>query len=216
MAHPETTTDYTSPSADTTSFSATSPAKWIQCCVGAGTVVMLDNSATPVSKTYVFTGGEVIRGEWTALVSTTCTRIRIGTSNEAASAIPTSGLPVNLGGGNSNVTGTLPASNVQDWGDSGTIYTVAFIPTPGNMHPFNYQVTGNINFPKITALIAGQPVALINVGTGATASTLVPTGTDSMGAVAAGVTAATAAGPKSLVAQRYTPNLTLGQWVPSI
>lgn len=215
MAHPEVTSDYTSPSADTTSFSASAPARWI-ACYGAGTIVMLDNSATPASKTYVVTGSEVISGEWTALVSTTCTRIRIGTSQPAPQPFPFPSA-VNLAGGAAAVTGVLPASQAQDFVDAGTVFGGAFSAIVNTMHPFAFAVTAaNINFPKITAAINGLSIAIMNLGTGATASVLVPSGTDSMGVVGVGVTAATAAGPKSAVAQRWTGCLTTGQWSPAI
>lgn len=213
MAHPEVTADYVAASpADTTSFLASNPARWI-AAYGAGVVNMVD--ANGVSRQYTFAGSDMRVGEWTAFTSTTCTRVAIGTTWPPPQPFPFPSA-VNLAGGPAAVTGVLPAAQAQDWADSGTIAQVAFTAIPNTMHPFNFQNTANINFPKINAAINGLTVALLNLGTGATASTLVPSGTDSLGVVAAGVTAATAAGPTSLKAQRYTPNLTLGQWVPAI
>lgn len=214
MAHPEVTLDYTSgSSADTTSFTAANPARQIQA-YGAGSVVVVDASGT--SRTYTMNGGDSRRGEWTAFTSTTCSRIVMTTDVNPLTPPAYSASPVNLAGGNGSVTGILPAGNAQDFADAGTIYTAAFTPATSVMHPFNFQATGNINFPKISAAINGLSVGLLNLGTGATAVTLVPSGTDSMGVVASGVTAATAASPASLKSQRYTANNTLGQWVPGI
>src|SRR5271166_2064242 len=208
MAHPDVTVDYTSGSgADTTSFNAANPARWIQV-YGAGNVVMLDNSAVPVSRTSTCTGSEVIVGEWTAFTSTTCTRLRVGTSLPAPQPFPFPSA-VNLAGGAAAVTGILPASNVQDWVDSGTVFTGTFTGLVNVMLPFNFQTTSSINFPKITAALGGLSIGLVNLGTGQTGSFLVPSGTDSMGVTAAGATSVTALGPTSLKAQRYTPNLTL-------
>lgn len=89
MAHPEVTLDYTSgSSADTSSFSATNPARSIQC-YGAGTITVQDNASTPASRTYTVLGGEVIVGEWSSFTSTTCSRVRMSTSNEVPPAAPT-------------------------------------------------------------------------------------------------------------------------------
>jgi hypothetical protein len=221
MAHPEVTADYTSASgADTTSFgngagSNAQPARWIQC-YGSGNIVMLDNSATPTSRTYTVSGSETISGEWTSFVSTTLTRARIGTSWPPPPAMPNNA-PVNLAGGAAVLTGILPAANVQPWADAGTFYVTGFNVAIQTVHPYNLQTqTCNINFPKITSAIDGLKVALVNHGTGATVSMLFPSGTDSIGVVANGVTAATAAGPKSLTAQTYTAVLQTGQWAPGI
>ena len=45
---------------------------------------------------------------------------------------------------------------------------------------------------------------------------MVSSGTTNIGFVAAGTTAATAAGPKSLVPQTYVANNTLGSWIPGL
>lgn len=91
MAHPEVTIDYTGSTPDTTSFSTTNPARSI-LCYGAGTVVVADNGSTSTSRTYTVTGGEVIVGEWIAFTSTTCSRVRMSTSNQVPPAAPSASI----------------------------------------------------------------------------------------------------------------------------
>lgn len=221
MAHPEVTIEYLNgAAADITSFSVANPIKSF-LAYGAGTVTLLDCAGANnvgVSRTYTMAGGEVRTGEWQAFTSTTCTRVAVSSSNAPLQALGVSSLlPVNLAGGSNFVTGVLPAGNVQDWVDAGTVAAAAFTAAVNTLYPFAFAATAaNIAFPKITAALNGLSIGLVNVGTGATASTLVPSGTDSIGPVGIGVTGATAAGPTSLKAQRFTPNITLGQWIPSV
>jgi hypothetical protein len=216
MAHPEVVLDYTSASSvDTTSFSATAPARWIQC-YGAGSVMVSDNGTTPTTRTYTVNGSETITGEWTAYTSTTCSRVRIGTTWPPPPALP-SPAPTNLAGGTSAVNGILPGTNIAAFTDNGTVNTASFAALPGYVYTFNFQATGaQIAFPKATALIDGQTIGLINQGTGATANTIVPTGTDNVGVFASGNTAGTAATPASLKTQVYTAVQTIGSWVPGL
>jgi len=62
---------------------------WMQV-YGAGTVVMTNEDGT--DGTYTCLGGELITGTWTALVSTTCTNIRLGSGGGPAGA-PSSPVP---------------------------------------------------------------------------------------------------------------------------
>lgn len=114
-------------------------------------------------------------------------------------------------------SGVLPATKTQAFVDAGAIARTSFTAVAGYMYPFNFTAASQvINFPKITAAIAGQPVAIFNLGTGSTACTLVPSGTDAMGvgaAAGATVSYAVTGGFASLV---LTPCLTTGQWVPGI
>ena len=110
----------------------------------------------------------------------------------------------------------IPATLVQSYMDDATLHTAAFTVVPGLMHSFNFQATANINFPAVTALIDGYKVALINQGTGATASTLLSSGTTNIGIVGNTTTGATAAGPTSLTKQTYVANYTLGAWIPGL
>ena len=220
MAHPEVAIDYTSgSSADTASFSVSAPARWIQV-YGGGTITVLDCSGTNnvgVSRTYTVVGGEVIQGEWQSFTSTTCSRVRLGTSATPPVTAPAAVLPLNLAGGPTTLYGILPAGNVQDWVDAGTVQTAPFTATVNWLIPYNMQTASVvISFPKISAALNGLSVGLVNQGTGATTTILTPSGTDSFGPVAVGVTGATAAGPASLKAIRYTPNLTTGQWIPNV
>lgn len=110
----------------------------------------------------------------------------------------------------------VPATLQNDYIDDATIHTAAFTVVPGVMHTFNFQNTANINFPAVTSLIDGYRLALLNQGTGATASTLVGSGTTNIGLVGSGTTGATAAGPASLKVQTYVANNTLGSWIPGL
>jgi hypothetical protein len=210
----------------------------MQDCTGTG------SPPAGVSRTYNVSAGEILRGSWQSFTSTTCSRIIVTTAGQAVqpapsfssingSTVPAGGslttgnvaqvsgaaaltyAPVNLAGGVNFVTGILPANNLAPWLDAGTIMTTAFTPTMMTMYPFNFQLTGNISFPKITAALNGQRMGFFNMGTGATIVIFLPSGTDSVGVTAAGVTALTGT-LGSLKSQVYTANLTTGQWVPGV
>lgn len=202
MAHPEVTVDYTSgSSADTTSFSASNPAKWIYA-YGAGSIVMVDAGGT--SRTYTVNGGDDIPGEWTAFTSTTCSRIRAGTTSNMPRSIPA-------------FSTTVPGTALQTWADGGIAATSGFTVAPGTLHKINpNSTTFAITFPAISASNAGQRVGIVNVATsGTTATILTPTGSDSMGnSVAA--TGATAAGPTAGLSQVYTADNTVKKWISGV
>lgn len=112
-------------------------------------------------------------------------------------------------------TGILPGPQVQSLADPGLVYRSSFTVVLGYMHPYDFTAANQvINFPAITALLAGQAVALMNQGTGATGCTLVPNGADSLGIVPG--TGATANGVATGAAVRITPCFTTHQWVPGI
>lgn len=204
MAHPDITLDYTSPSADSTSFSAANPARWFQA-YGAGTVVMLDNSTTPVSRTYVMSGGDERVGEWTALVSTTCTRIVIGTTATQRPAVPPASSLI------------IPGNLVQSYLDGGVALTAAFTATIGTMYLINPSgATFAYTLPAIGASNDGQKIAVVNVSTGTTATVAAPTGSNNVGNSAGTATGATAAGPTGGSVKVYTANNTVGAWLVGI
>lgn len=139
----------------------------------------------------------------------------VTTNPRGSTEVPDGGkIPVAIGifSNGANVPGTL----TQDYINDPTIHTAAFTVVPGVMHKFNFQATGNINFPVITAAMDGYHLSLVNLGTGATAVTLVGGGTNNVGIVANGVTGATAASPASAKAQVYCADFTQGSWVPGI
>lgn len=208
MAHPEITLDYTSiSSADTTSFTSANPARWIQA-YGAGTITMLDNSVPPVSRTYTVTGGETIPGEWTAFSSTTCSRIRVGSST-TGSSVPVTALP-----SSSLVT---PGTLVQAYADGGPALSAAFTAAIGTMYLINPSgATFAYTLPAITSGNDGQQIAVVNVSTGSTATVAAPTGSDNVGNCAGSATGATAAGPTGGAAKVYTANNTVKAWLVGI
>jgi hypothetical protein len=204
MAHPEVTTDYTSgSSADTASFSAANPAKWI-AVYGAGSIVVLDNSATPASKTYTVLGGEVIPGEWTAFTSTTCTRVRMTTTNARPAFGP-------------SLSAVVPANLLQRYLSGGAALAAAFTAAIGTVYLINPSgATFAYTFPAITAGNDGQAIAVVNVSTGSTATVAAPTGIDNVGNSAGTATGATAAGPTGGLTKVYTANNQTKAWLVGI
>jgi len=204
MAHPDLCIDYASPSADSTSFTSANPARSIQA-YGPGTVVMLDNSATPVSRTYVFTGGDSRVGEWTALVSTTCSRITISTvANLAPAPVPLVGL-------------VQPANLVQSYLSGGAALSAAFTTAVGYVYLINPSgATFAYTMPAISASNDGQKIAVVNVSTGSTATVAAPTGSDNVGNCAGTATGATAAGPTGGNVKTYTANNQTKAWLVGI
>ncbi len=203
MAHPDVTIDLTSgSSADTTSFTAANPARQI-FCYGAGSVVLLDNAATPVSRTYTVLAGDVIPGEWSAFTSTTCSRIRMTTA-------------VSTMAGGAALPTIVPATQVQNYVNDATTHSAAFNCLVGYMHKISVTgATFAYTLPAITSAIDGQHLAIVNVGGGTTATVAAPTGGDAV-IIATGSTGATAAGPTTGVVKVYTADNTLKQWYTGI
>lgn len=203
MAHPDVTIDYTSgSSADTTSFSATNPAKWI-ACYGAGTVTVKDNAATPASVTYTVGAGDVIPGEWTAFTSTTCSRIRMTSANGAPS----------FGSAFSSV---VPGNMYQAYLSGGAALSAAFTAAIGTMYAINPSgATFAYTLPAISASNDGQKIAIFNVSGGTTATVAAPTGSDAI-AITTGSTGATAAGPTGGNVKVYTASNQFKQWITGI
>ena len=204
MAHPETTVDYTSgSSADTTSFSASNPAKWI-ACYGAGTITLLNNASTPASVTYTVNAGDVVPGEWTAFTSTTCSRIRMTTANGAPS----------FGSAFSSV---VPGNMAQAYVSGGAALSAAFTAAIGTVYLINPSgATFAYTLPAITGSNDGQKVAIVNVSTGSTATVAAPTGSDNVGNCAGAATGATAAGPTGGAVKVYTANNQTKSWLVGI
>lgn len=188
-------------------------AKWAQA-VGPGTIVLTCEGGA------VFTrhcnGGEIYSGSFTALTTNTCQYVVMGNGPPPPPAENAS--VVNLAGGAGSVTGILPASNIQNWSSTGTIYASGFAPTMGAKHLFAFPASGDIYFPAITAALDGQSVALANYGTGATATILhgVLGGTANIGVKGVGATSGTSAGPSSLQAQTYTVDFLTNTWIAGI
>lgn len=207
MAYPEVTIDYTSvSSADTSSFSTANPAKSIYA-YGAGTITMLDctgAAAVGASRTYTVSGGETIPGAWQAFTSTTCSRIRVSTSNQRQAASPSSGVLV-------------PANLAQSYLDGGAAKTAAFTAAIGTMYAINPSgATFAYTLPAIAAGNNGQKIAIWNASTGSTATVAAPTGSDNVGNCAGSATGATAAGPTGGLTKVYTANVTTGAWITGI
>src|SRR5262245_3391228 len=121
MGHPDNTADFTSgSSADTTTFAAANPARWVYA-YGAGTITLKDNASTPAAVTYTVAGGEWIGGEWTAFTSTTCSRIRMTTVPFAPPAASTVGTVV-------------PGNLVQSYLNGGATLSAAFTAAIGTMY----------------------------------------------------------------------------------
>jgi len=204
MSHPEVTLDYASgASADTTSFSTANPARWIQV-YGAGTVVVTDNGATPTSRTYTCLGGEIIAGEWIAFTSTTCTRVRMTTSNVAPSFGP-------------SLAAVQPANLIQRYLSGGAALTAAFTAAIATVYLINPSgATFAYTLPAISATNDGQPIAVVNVSTGSTATVAAPTGSDNVGNSAGTATGATAAGPVGGAVKVYTASNVTKAWLVGI
>ncbi len=207
MAFPDVTLDYTSgSSADTSSFSLSNPAKSIYA-YGAGTITVLDCSGAAnvgVSRTYTVSGGETIPGTWQAFTVTTCSRIRVSTSNQRQAAAPSSGVIV-------------PANLVQSYANGGATLTAAFTAAIGTMYGINPSgATFAYTFPAITASNDGQKIAVFNVSTGSTATVAAPTGSDNVGNCAGSATGATAAGPTGGLTKVYTADNTRKAWIVGI
>lgn len=186
-------------------------------CNGDGTItqaslgqpVFLVSDVTGTNNGVVTVGLSPLAGA-RPLVGFVTTNPRGSTDNPDASKIPVAiGLTPYLAG----IPATLSPEYIDD---NVTIHSAAFTVVPGVMHTFNFQATANINFPAVSQLLDGMKLAIINQGTGATASTLVAGGTSNMGVAGAGTTGATAAGPKSLSVQNYVANNFLGAWIPSL
>jgi hypothetical protein len=204
MAHPDVTTDYTSgSSADTTSFTANAPARWIYA-YGAGDIVVKDNADTPATKTYTVVGGDVITGEWSAFTSTTCSRIRMGTTSVAPSGTPAA-------------TAITPGTSIQAYADGGAALSAAFNAAIGYMYLINPSgATFAYTLPAISASNNGMKIAVVNVSTGSTATVAAPTGSDNVGNCAGASTGATAAGPTGGAVKVYTANDTVKAWLVGI
>ncbi len=203
MAHPDVTLDYTSgSSADSSTFSTSNPARQI-FCYGAGSIVMLDNLPTPVSRTYTVNAGDTVPGEWTAFTSTTCSRLRITTSLTQV----TGGLPLPT---------VVPGTQVQSYVTDATTHSAAFSCLSGYQHMISVSgATFAYTLPAITSANDGQRIAIVNVGAGTTATVAAPTASDAVGN-ATGSTGATAAGPTTGAVKVYCANNTLKQWLVGI
>ena len=228
--------------ADTTSWKAGGfMADWA-LFEGPGTTILVDESGNSVS---IVTDGTMptksIPGPWQSFTSTTAVRCTMGNGGLPPTVqLPTTAVPATsaalggvqlLGGlsgggtagqpilnvGPGNVSGILPASNAQDFVDSGTVVGTSFTATVNFLNQYNMiaAVVGTITFPPITATNAGLTVALINNGTGATVTTLQGSGTATIG-VPGGTASGTIAGPNSHSAIRYTASQTLNAWIPAI
>lgn len=188
-------------------------AAWVQA-VGPGTIVLSCEGGA------VFTrhcnGGEIYCGSFTALTTNGCQYVVMG--NGAPPPPSENAGVVNLAGGAGSVTGVLPATNVQNWSSTGTIYATGFTPTMGAKLLFAFPASGDIYFPAITAALDGNSVALGNCGTGATATVLhgVLGGTANVGLRGVGATSGTSAGPSSLQSQTYTADLLTNTWIQGI
>lgn len=204
MAHPDVTKDYASgDSADTTSFSANNPAKWI-AVYGAGSITVKDNASTPASVTYTVGAGDVLPGEWTAFTSTTCSRIRMTTANGAPS----------FGSAFSSV---VPGNMAQAYLSGGAALTAAFTTAVGYVYLINPSgATFAYTMPAISASNDGQKIAVVNVSTGSTATVAAPTGSDNVGNCAGTATGATAAGPTGGNVKVYTANNQTKAWLVGI
>jgi hypothetical protein len=204
MAHPDNTVDFTSGStADTTSFSSSNPARWI-ACYGAGSIVVKDNASTPASVTYTVNAGDVFPGEWTAFTSTTCSRIRMTSTN----------LPPSFG---SAFSSTVPGNMVQAYVSGGAAQSAAFTAAIGYVYLINPSgATFAYTLPAISGSNDGQKIAVVNVSTGSTATVAAPTGSDNVGNCAGTATGATAAGPTGGNVKVYTANNQTKAWLVGI
>jgi hypothetical protein len=165
---------------------------------------VLDASSTPVSKTYTVTGGEVIVGEWTAFTSTTCSRLRMGSTSVAPPALP--------------ATSTIvPGTLVQAYASGGAAFAAAFAAAIGTVYLINPSgATFAYTMPAVSAGNDGQKIAVVNVSTGSTATVAAPTGSDNVGNCAGTATGATAAGPTGGLAKVYTANNQTKSWLVGI
>lgn len=216
--HPEYTIAYASGS--TAAFASNNPARWV-VALGAGTVTLTNagdaaQDGSTSSAVLPLATNQMMTGEWTALVSTTCSNIIIGSCWPPPPAPISSVLPLNLAGGSNYVSGVLPASNAQAYITDATTHSAAFNCVIGYQHMIDVSgATFAYTLPPITSAIDGQKIAIVNVGAGTTATVAAPTGSDAVGN-ATGSTGATAAGPTTGAVKTYTANNTLKQWLVGI
>jgi hypothetical protein len=219
MAHPEFTIAYASGA--TASFASTNPARWVMA-LGAGTVVLTNagdaaNDGSTSTATLVLTTNQIVPGEWTALVSTSCSSILLGSTSTPPPSPISSVLPLNLGGGSNYVSGILPASNVQSYITDASTHTSAFSATIGYAHMINPSgATFAYTLPAVTSKNDGMKIAVINVSTGSTATVAAPTGSDNVGNSAGTATGATAAGPTGGNTKVYCADVSVLAWLVGI
>lgn len=205
MAHPDWTLPYAS--GTTAAFASANPARWI-LALGAGTVTMTNagdaDGSGASNGAYPLTAGNVVPGEWTALVSTTCSNIIVGSSSTPPPVQPAQ-------------SGVLPGTILQGYANGGATLTGAFTPAIGTMYGINPSgATFAYTFPAISAANDGQKIAIFNVSTGTTATVAAPTGSDNVGNSAGASTGATAAGPVGGAVKTYTADNTRKAWIVGI
>jgi hypothetical protein len=211
-------------------------AKWIQC-VGAGTVVAVCEGGTVFTRHAA--GGEVYKGSFTSLTSTTCTYVVMGNgapppavvpsnANLNGSTVPAGGSlttgnvlqvsgssaltygAVNLAGGSNYVTGSLPATNQQRYATAAT-KTASWTVTVDILYILNTTNTAaTATLPAIDATNDGHFAAMFNAGT--TAAVWTPASGDTVGGTAA--SDATLAGPAAGVMKTLIANLATRRWIP--
>lgn len=206
MAHPEFTIAYASGA--TAAFASSNPARWVMA-LGAGTVVLTNagdaaNDGSTSTATLPLTTNQIVVGEWTALVSTSCSNILVGSTS-----VPPPQQP--------SASGVLPGTTLQMYADGGAAQTAAFNASIGYVYLINPSgATFAYTLPAITAGNDGQHIAVVNVSTGSTATVAAPTGSDNVGNCAGSATGATAAGPTGGAAKVYTANNRTKAWLVGI
>ncbi len=216
MASPEFVIAYASGA--TAAFASSNPARWV-VALGAGTVTLTNkgdaaNDGSTSSAVIPLTTNQMMVGEWTALVSTTCSNALIGSTWPPPPSFGVAGiLPLPLGSGSNYVSGVLPAGNVQAFTTDASTHTSAFNCTVGSQHMINPSgATFAYTLPAISVTNDGQRIAVVNVSGGTTATVAAPTGSDAV-ANTTGSTGATAVGPTGGNVKTYVANNTLKQWL---
>lgn len=196
--------EYSNGGSDSTTW-ATDLAEWVQV-IGAGTTVVTTEKGN--NRTITTDSAEpaaMVHGPFSALVSTTATRVRMG----IGAAPPITQV--------SPVAGPLAGTSQQEYANDPTVHTSAFSTVAGTMHKINPSgATFAYTFPAISAANNGMRLAVINVSTGTTATVAAPTGDDNIGNSAGTATGATAAGPTGGNTKTYVADNTQKAWLVGI
>lgn len=226
-------------SADTTSWSTPAYyANWVQVIGAGSTVVTNEDGSTLTITTDSAEPNTCILGVFTGFTSTTASRVRMGngTPPEPISPPPTAvaalagslggvQLAGGLGGGGTagapvllvsspNVSGVLPAANAGDFTDIATINLTSFTATYAAVNAYVFTAGSlTVFFPAITSAL--QSLAVVNLGTGATAAKLAGNGT-AFFVGQGGATAATLTAPASGAALRFFGSPQQNAWIQGL
>ncbi len=219
---------------------ATNPADWVQV-IGAGSVVVTTEAGN--NRTITTDSTEpvlVMHGPFSALVSMSAPRVRMGygavpaaipapgNTNINGATVPAGGAlttgnvlqvsgagalsygAVNLAGGTNYVTGVLPATNVQRYATAAT-QTASWTVAVDTLYILNTTNTAaTATLPALAVGNDGHAVAMFNAGT--TAGVWTPASGDTVGGTAS--SNATLAGPATGVMRTLVANLATRRWIP--